>query len=499
MSDQSSWGVGRRPRLRRLLVLGLALLALLVVVGGGSLLQPQQTAAPPTRVPSVGRTSSICTVPSATTGSASGTQGDDQPRATTSVTAVTTRQDPGREGTLTGSALDSEESQLEVTQQGHGAQIVSAKASVLLEGIGVMATASSGVVFSAATSGIDAGLTAAPCLPPGTQHWFTGIGTGDADRTELILSNPDDAQAEVDLRYYGRLGRVVVAGGQGIVVEAHASRTVSLSGVTATDGPFSVEIQASEGRVSAVGRRARTDNLKPAGVDWQLPATGPATAVVVPSIPEDEGTRELVVANPGTDRATVQVQILGLQGPLAPAGAETLEVAPESTASVDLAPGLLGEAGAVKLTSDQPVTASVVSTSKRAAATPDFAVQSAAPPLVRTGVSALATTNAGSTELVLSNSADTDTQVSFEVFNLDGVSLRTDDVLIAANSTATRRITSQAPSYLAVKVPDGSSVVGGLVLTQRDGGAAGLATIPLTSPDLASRAPSTVPDPSVGR
>ena len=50
-----------------------------------------------------------------------------------------------------------------------------------------------------------------------------------------------------------------------------------------------------------------------------------------------------------------------------------------------------------------------------------------------------------------------------------------------------------------VRVPDGSAVVGGVVLTQADGDVAGLATIPLTSPDVASRAPRTEVDPGVGR
>ncbi|HWJ54311.1 MAG TPA: hypothetical protein VNT24_13120, partial [Propionibacteriaceae bacterium] len=77
--------------------------------------------------------------------------------------------------------------------------------------------------------------------------------------------------------------------------------------------------------------------------------------------------------------------------------------------------------------------------------------------------------------------------------------LRTDDVLLGPDSTATRRLTSTAPCYLVVKAPDGSGVVGGVVLTQPDGDVAGLATIPLTSPDVASRAPRTELDPSVGR
>jgi hypothetical protein len=114
-------------------------------------------------------------------------------------------------------------------------------------------------------------------------------------------------------------------------------------------------------------------------------------------------------------------------------------------------------------------------------------------------VSAVATSNVADSELIVSNSGDGDVQLSFEVVSYEGVRLRTDDVVLGPNSTATRRLNSPAPSYLVVKVPDGSSIVGGVVLTQPDRDVAGLATIPLGSPDLASRAPATRPDYSVGR
>jgi P pilus assembly chaperone PapD len=216
-------------------------------------------------------------------------------------------------------------------------------------------------------------------------------------------------------------------------------------------------------------------------------------------VPEDAGPRELVVTNPGPVRASIAVSVLGLQGPYAPSGAETLDVAAESTARVDLAEGLAGEAATIKLTSDQPVTGAVVSTSRRSGAQADLAVQSGAVPLVRTGASALATTTSGDGELVLTNAGTMDAAVSFEVLSFDGVVLRTDDVLLGPDSTATRRLTSPPPSYLVVRVPDGSAVVGGVVLTQAGGDVAGLATIPLTSPDVASRAPKTEADPGVGR
>ena len=128
-----------------------------------------------------------------------------------------------------------------------------------------------------------------------------------------------------------------------------------------------------------MAKRSRSDGRTPIGADWQVPASAPATTAVIPGVPEGEGGRQLVVTNPTEARATVQVQVLGLQGPYAPTGAEIVELAPESTATVDLVTGLAGESGTVKLTSDQPVTGAVISTSERESAQPDLAVQSAMP------------------------------------------------------------------------------------------------------------------------
>jgi len=110
----------------------------------------------------------------------------------------------------------------------------------------------------------------------------------------------------------------------------------------------------------------------------------------------------------------------------------------------------------------------------------------------------VATTDVADTNLILSNGTEADTQVSFEVFSYEGVLLRQDEVFLSANSTATRRLNSPAPSYVVVKVPAGSGIYGGVVLAQPEGSVAGLATSPLTSPDVASRAPDVVADSGVG-
>lgn len=487
MADLDIGNLG--PNRRRIITLAAVLVALALIAIGGSVVNAAEPTFRPSRIPLVGRTTTVCTATKPPEG-----------EATTRVSAVVTRQAPGRAGKLTGAPVTGGKPSLTVTEQGKGAQIAGVEAPVVMTGEGVMATASSAAVSSLAAEGVDAGLMAAPCLAPGTTHWLSGLGATDTDRTDLVLTNADDAQASVDLRFFGAKGRVVVPGSPGVVIEARSTVTVSLSSRIEVDGPLAVAIQASQGRVTAVAKRTRTDDRqRPAGSDWQVPGPVPALTVAIPGVPEDAGARELVVTNPGTSRARVEVSVLGLQGAYAPSGAETVEVAPESSAMVDLAEGLAGEAATIKLTSDQPVTGAVVSSSRRSGAQTDLAIQSAAIPLVRSGVSAVGSIRSGDAELVLSNVGTSDAPVSFEVLSLDGVELQSDDVLLGPDSTATRRLTAPAPSYVVVRVPDGSAVVGGVVLTQAEGDVAGLATNPLTSPDVASRAPQTEVDPSVGR
>ena len=386
-----------------------------------------------------------------------------------------------------------------VDRQGRGATLERAAAPVLLRADGTLAPTAVGAVVSRSADGPEAGLEAAPCLVPSTSAWLPGVASGAADRTELVLSNPDDAEATVDLTFYGRNGRVAVPGSPGVEIPPASSRSVSLSGLVDAEGPLTVSVQATTGRVAAAARRIRTSGDTPAGADWVVPAAAPATRLVVPAVPGDEGTRELVVTNPGELRATVNVSVLGLQGPFAPVGAETLDLAPQSSGTLALAEGLAGTGSGVAVTSDQPVTAAVVSTSARSDAQPDLAVQPATPALVRTGVSAVATTRDADAELVLSNAAATDVTVHFSVRSLQGVELRAGDILLAAGGSATRRLASPAPSYVVVQVPDGSSVTGGVDLVEAEGDVAGLASLPLVSPDTSGPPPVVEQDPGAGR
>ncbi|HYP45164.1 MAG TPA: DUF5719 family protein [Propionibacteriaceae bacterium] len=484
-----SWAIEpprRRRRGRGILSVLLALLAVAGLAVGGYYLPAQSATFVATAIPTVGRTSTVCTAAAAERGSQA------------SVGAVVTRRAPGRTGTLTVAPLGQPRPTLKLTDQGIG-RLLPATAPVVLRADGVMARASSGGVFGIGTSGAQRGLMAAACGLAGTEHWFVGVGAASTARSDLILTNPDDSLAEVDLTFFGAKGEVVVPGSPGVVVPAQGSRNLSLESLSSIAGPLSVSVTATTGRVAAVTRDLRSAALTPAGADWHRSAVAPSTSVVIPGVPAGEGPRQLLVVNPGTGRARVQVQALALTGPFAPAGATTLDVAPRSTAVVDLAPGLLGQAAGVALRSSSPITGSVLSTSTRPGAAADFAVQPATGPLESTGVVALATMAGVDSELVLSNGTGRATLASLEVVGYNGVSLHTDEVLLGPHSTSTRRINQVSPAYLEVTVPDGSAVRGSVVFDQPEGGVAGLSTVELTSPDVAQRAQSASPDPSVGR
>lgn len=470
-----------------------AALILLVVIGlGGSILPVQAPSLDPAPPPLVGRTGAVCPVH------------DTKDEGDTMLGAVAIRKAPGREGALTARSLGGSKDKFKITEQGRGQTWDNPSEAVVVEGEGVMAIASAGSVFTQAIDGADRGLLSAPCTTPATEHWFVGLGASADNRSTLVLTNPDVSQAEVDLQFFGPDGIVVVPGSPALVIPAESTKTIALDPLIEVDGPLTVVIRASVGRVAAVALDQASSKSVATGADWHQGSGAPASGVVIPGVPEGEGQRILRVVNPSPTRAHVQIEVLDAQGNHQPAGAEQLEIAPESTAEIELTEPLAGVPVAVRLNSDQPVTAAVISTSTRTDAKPDLAIQPAAAPVVQSSVAAIALVEQGLSDqiessIVLTNTGGEELAVGLELINYDGVALREDTVILGPNMTDTRQLTQAGAGYLVISAPVGSPVYAGLVLSQPTGKVAGLTTSLLVSPDLASRAPRATMDPSVGR
>lgn len=170
---------------------------------------------------------------------------------------------------------------------------------------------------------------------------------------DLLLTNADDVEAAVDVTLLGASGEINAVGSSGIMLSPHSSRTVPISTFVADDTPIGVRVQTSSGRVSAVGRTWSTSSA-----DFSA-GTGVSVDQIVPGLPADAQHTSLLVTNPGTERATINVRAFS-QRALDLANAQNIAVEPQSTIALDVAKAIGSDPVALRVTSDQPVAASAV-------------------------------------------------------------------------------------------------------------------------------------------
>jgi hypothetical protein len=487
----------------RMLVRGWIAVAIAVVVAlgiglGGRYLPVDGPRPAGSARPMAGRTSTVCTT-TTQTGAGSTSSG-----ANSQVYGVAAKVQAGAVGTLVGRDLGdngSGSAALSISSQGQGKIISAAKTSVILTADGIMASGSAGMVYGNTDTGEDRGLSLAPCTNPAVEQWFTGLGATETLRSQLVLTNPDDRQAQVDLTFYGPDGLMSVPGGSGLIIPAGGSRTVSLADLLGdVDGEITVDIKASLGRVAAIARDLRADpDHTPTGADWHPASVAPTTRQIIPAIPGGTGSRKLVISNPGERRADVRIEILGPDGPFAPAGAAQTAVDGDSSTTVDVAEGLAGQIGTIRVISSEPVVTAARSETSGKDKSNDIAIETAQPVINAVGIAPVGVVDGARTELALSNGGTSATTADVSLVNLDGVSLYHEKVPVPAGGSIERRVTQAGPAYLVVKTSPGARLYGGVTLKQTTGKVDGLASAAFITPSLAGHARITADDPRVAQ
>lgn len=196
------------------------------------------------------------------------------------------------------------------------------------------------------------GLLGVACSAPDTDFWFPAASTAKERQDYVHLTNPDDTAAVADVELYGPEGALKSQLTEGIPVPAHSSVPVLLSTLTAEGAKpdVTVHVTTRSGRVGAVIGSA-DDKL---GSDWLPASADPAGTAVLPGIPSDATSVRLVAYAPGDDDADLKIQLVGENGTIVPASAQSLHVKSGMTASVDLPDLTRGEAGALLLTPSDP-------------------------------------------------------------------------------------------------------------------------------------------------
>ncbi|MGH3458669.1 DUF5719 family protein [Aeromicrobium sp.] len=273
------------------------------------------------------------------------------------------------------------------------------------------------------------GLVVGSCPPTVDDSWFLGAGSDNKHQSTLALTNLSSSPAVADLSFWGAQGRIDAIDAEGIVVEPYTVRRIDLREFAAGEAELAVRVDRRRGSLAVSALDASTAVFR--GTESLAPTDPPKRSQVVAGIPSGSDRRTLFVLNPSTSTARVSVEVIGAKGSFAPKGLESVKVDAGQFKEVAVPQSAGAGHAALRLRSDQPISASV----RSASSTTDQAVAEAVPQL---DGAAIVPVDLGSDtqapELVLS-APRRQGVARLEAFDAQMRSLATTDVTIGAGTT----------------------------------------------------------------
>jgi hypothetical protein len=319
------------------------------------------------------------------------------------------------------------------------------RGGVMIEASGAMAQ---GLEAEQTTSG---GMATAECQGPGSDFWFVGPGQKSAADIQLYLMNTDTEAADATVSVLTDSGPIIGSSDAGIEVPPHGLVVQSLAGLVHGSRAVSLNVTTSVGRV--VAAVLETSGSGEPGT-WLPAAEAPATTQVLPGLPGTPGGRELYVAVPGSDNAQVKVTAITARGSYQPTGGSGLDLPGGSAVAVAL-PSLGGIPAAVEISSNVPVTASMM-VPGGAAGAPGVFTAAAAPVQEQGVVAGNPSSPGGSSQIILSAPAGAAQLKLAELTSVGQASVTFGTVQLGAGHTAvvTLPVPSQAgrPSPFSVVI-----------------------------------------------
>lgn len=338
------------------------------------------------------------------------------------------------------------------------------------------------------------GLATVPCTAPRREHWFVG-GSGEVGRRgRLVLSNPTDVPAVIDLTLWDESGPIDAPATKDIGVPARSQQLLLLDALAPESVSVGVHIRATQGRVSAALEVRESDGDDGQGMSYIPAAVAPTERVVVPGVPS-HGERVLRILAPGDVDAIVSLQALGAEGAFTPAGLEVTTVMAGSTLDIPL--DALGDtSGGLLLDSDQPITAAVRVVDRPSEGAPEVAFTAAARPLASESAALLGRTSGGlESTLHLTSTVETATRATVRTLAADGSAA--DEAVLDIPPLATVSVPLAAADGMEVaavvvtpSAPDAIVAVREMTGSDDDGALVDLMT--LVSPPVTVRVPDVV-------
>ncbi len=355
--------------------------------------------------------------------------------------------------------------------------------SVIGTGAGSLAPGLALDQFTLSTTASTRGLASLECFPAGSDQWFVG-GSATVGRTgSVVLANPEDAPATVDILLWGSTGELPAPSGRGVFVPAHGQVRVPFSVLAPGVADFAIHIESRSGRVVAAVSDRAANGLIPRGLEW-VPLTAlPASQVVVPGIPAQVTPVKLSLLATAHD-TKVNVRVLNPSGAFAPAGLSTITLTAGQLQVVDITKVLRGQPSAVELSADSPIVASAWFELDGANGSAEFAYAAGAPALTGAAVVAGLPTSRGYRHrlYLTNNNRQRASSVTVQVVPKTGSS-KTIRLKIAPGTTQVWTVpaTGDGPISLMVRPDPGTPPIHGARVTSLPDAEGTMATdVPLT-------------------
>ena len=168
------------------------------------------------------------------------------------------------------------------------------------------------------------GFAAASCVEATADSWLVGGSTDIGNTSLVLLGNPTDVAATVDLTVYSETGAVNAPGATGILVQPGTQRVVSLAGLAPNLKSPVVHVVSRGGQVAASLEQSSIQGISPRGAEIMGTTSKPALVQVIAGLqvsgqtaaPEDSESAvpSIRLLVPGDEVAVVQVGLISEGG-----------------------------------------------------------------------------------------------------------------------------------------------------------------------------------------
>jgi len=224
-----------------------------------------------------------------------------------------------------------------------------------------------GLTSQAEAEGDARGLRLSACPTTATSSWTLLRGTGVGQQATLLLANPGETGAVVDVLLGGPDGPVETPSSTGLLVGPGDRTEVRLDALAPDLPAVIARVEARQGTVAVTATDTGLVGLVPQGGDSQPAQVVPAAELVVPGVlvPED-GVAQLLVGAVGEVPAVVGVRAVPVGGgdPVDVTGSELIVAPAGGVVEADLSDLATGT-WALHIVADSPVVASATWTSQR--------------------------------------------------------------------------------------------------------------------------------------